>query len=59
MLVEILFIVFWVLGLIFFWRAGPWAQPQWGWAPHGYYLLMFALLGLAVFDGLARAPLLR
>ena len=54
MLIEILFIVFWVLGLIFFWPGGPWGQPGWGWAPHTYYMLMFALTGLALFDGLAR-----
>lgn len=55
MLIEILFIVFWVLGLVFFWSGGPWGVPnaaRWGWAPHLYYLLMFALTGLALFNGL-------
>ena len=46
-MIEILFVVFWVLGLVFFWPGGPWAG--WGWAPHLYYMLMFALTGLALF----------
>lgn len=48
-MIEILFIVFWVLGLVFLHQ--PWAG-NWPWAPHAYYMLMFALAGLALFDGL-------
>lgn len=50
-MIEILFIVFWVAGLIFL--RTPWAG-SWPWAPHAYYMLMFALVGLALFDGLGR-----
>lgn len=46
-MIEILFIVFWVIGVVFFWGAGPWAN--WPWAPHAYYMLLFALLGLAMW----------
>lgn len=55
-MIEILFIVFWVLGLIFFWPAATW-HASWPWAPHIYYMLMFALTGLALFDGLGRVAL--
>lgn len=51
-MIEILFIVFWVLGLIFFWPSGPWRTMPW--APHGYYMLMLALVGLALFNGIGR-----
>lgn len=47
-MIEILYIVFWVLGLVFFWPAGPWQGRPW--APHFYYMLMLALAGLALFD---------
>jgi hypothetical protein len=44
-MIEILFVVFWVLGLVF---CYPW--PGWpAWSSHAYYMLMFALTGLALF----------
>lgn len=47
MLFEILWIVFWVIGLVFL-RSWP-NQPPWG--THAYYMLMFALTGLVLFGG--------
>ena len=57
MILMVLFIVFWVLGLVFWsWPGAPWAG--WGtWSAHIFYMLMFAILGLAVFDGLHRVAL--
>jgi hypothetical protein len=54
MIVEIVFIVLWILGLVFLWPGGPWATQggTWGWAPHLYYMVLFGLLALAIFDGL-------
>jgi uncharacterized membrane protein len=43
---EILFCVFWILGLLFFW---PNVLSQSPWAPHTLYMLLFALLAIAVF----------
>jgi hypothetical protein len=43
--IEILFIVFWVLGLIL-WYPWPGLPP---WSAHAYYMLMFALTGIALF----------
>jgi len=57
MLIEILWIVFFVLGLVFFYPPAA-ATAPWPWAPHLYYMLMFGLTGLVLFDGLSRlAPL--
>ena len=58
-MIEILWIVFWVIGLVFLYPTGPW--QGWPWAPHLYYMVMFALTGLALFDGLIvhNAPLVR
>jgi len=48
MVLLVLFIVFWVLGMILHpWPGSPWAG--WTWSSHVLYMLLFALLGLAVF----------
>lgn len=44
-MIEILYIVFWVLGLIFLY---PWPSAP-PWSAHAYYLLMLALAGIAIF----------
>lgn len=47
-MLAILFVVFWVLALVFH----PWPNSPltgWPWASHLVYMLLFALLGLAVF----------
>ena len=54
-MIEILYIVFWVIGLVFLWPGAAW--QNWPWAPHLYYMLMFALAGLAMFDGIAFHPI--
>jgi hypothetical protein len=48
MIIEILFIVFWVIG-VFLWYPWP-GMPSW--SLHAYMMIMFALTGLALFDGL-------
>jgi len=48
MILLVLFIVFWVLGILIYpWPGSP--AAGWPWAPHLLYMVLFALLGLAVF----------
>lgn len=52
-MIEILYIVFFVIGaLLTFWEGRP------PWSMHAYYMTMWALTGLALFDG-GHALLLR
>ena len=50
-MLAILFVVFWVLGAVLYpYPGAPWSA--WPFTSHILYMLLFALLGLAVF-GLA------